>query len=619
MNGPRLHTLSANKDDLIMVNALINNRNLKLLCDTGAQINLIPHEFALKHCGRITTYMEQKPVSVDGSEVKCTGVVHAELKVGDKIITTLFYVMKSLEYGILGMAALKQLGANIDTVTGSMFVDGMVVGNTVNADQNIVTARCYHVRLKQSTVIGPGEEKLLTGVAEISAPFTGLVEASDSFIQRTGLLAAPVQVQEGSVEFPLCVINIWDKPIRVYRCQNIAEFTETDGESSCTNSPTVATVGTKPSTETIYDPVTEAEIGDNLSQLQTSKIQELLRRNSDVFDHEGNHGLTDTIEHHIKTTKAEPINCPRRRLPKGLVNPVNYAVEDLLQRGHIEQSYSPWAFPIVPVKKKDGSIRIAIDYRPLNKISVSDQYPTAHMGECLDKLQNATFFSTVDLAQGYHQVPLRKEDREKTAFRSPNGLWQWLVMPEGLKSAPATLSRLMQRVFNHIPSERIVLYFDDVCCISQTFEEHLANLQEMFDALRRHNLKIKASKCIFGASRITFLGHQVSSNGISPPADIATKLEHWTKLQDVKDVQSFLSMCSWWRKFIKDYSTIAQPLQKLLQKGKFQWSDEAQCAFEKLKHAITHAPVKFLKRSLIVNFFLFEVQAFDCQSAVFDR
>ena len=148
----------------------------------------------------------------------------------------------------------------------------------------------------------------MTGVAEINAPCTGLVEASDSFIQRTGLLAAPVQVQERPVEFPLCVINIWDKPIRVYRCQNIAEFTETDGESSCTNSPTVATVGTKPNTETTYDPVTEAEIGDNLSQLQTSKIQKLLRRNSDVFDHEGNHGLTNTIEHHIKTTEAEPIN-----------------------------------------------------------------------------------------------------------------------------------------------------------------------------------------------------------------------------------------------------------------------------------------------------------------------
>ena len=160
--------------------------------------------------------------------MKCTGVVHAELKVGDKIITTLFYVMKSLEYGIWSMVALKQLGTNIDTVTGSTFVDGMVVGNTVSADQNIVTARCYHIRLKQSTVIGPGEEKLLTGVAEVSAPCTGLVEASDSFIQRTGLLAAPVQVQEGSVEFPLCVINIWDKPIRVYRGQNIAEFTETE-------------------------------------------------------------------------------------------------------------------------------------------------------------------------------------------------------------------------------------------------------------------------------------------------------------------------------------------------------------------------------------------------------
>ena len=104
------------------------------------------------------------------------------------------------------------------------------------------------------------------------------------------------------------------------------------------------------------------------------------------------------------------------------------------------------------------------------------------MGQCLDQIQNAKYFSTVDLAQGYHQVPLRNEDQEKTAFRSPKGFWQWLVTPEVLKSAPATLLRLMQRVFNHIAPERIVLYFDDVCSISETFEEHLTNLQEMFGA-----------------------------------------------------------------------------------------------------------------------------------------
>ena len=171
INSPRLHTLSAKNDDLIMVNALINNRKLNCLCDTGAQINVLhlPHAFAMKHCGRITAYVGQKPASVS-SEVKCTGVVLAQLTVGDKVITSLFYVIKSLEYGIRGMAVLKQLGANIDAGSGSMSVDGIVVGNTNSANQCIIIARCYHIRLKQSTIIRPGEEKLLIGMAETEAP-----------------------------------------------------------------------------------------------------------------------------------------------------------------------------------------------------------------------------------------------------------------------------------------------------------------------------------------------------------------------------------------------------------------------------------------------------------------
>ena len=381
----------------------------------------------------------------------------------------------------------------------------------------------------------------------------------------------------------------------MYRCQNIAEFIETDESYRNTEGPTVATVRIGPSSEMEYDPVPAVQIGDNLSQSQKEKMEKLLRKNVDIFDHDNNHGLTSSIEHRVVTNQTEPINCPPRRLPAGLINLVNEAVDDLFQRGQIEQSYFPWAFPLVPVMKKDGNIRIAIDYRPLNKISSSDQYPTAYMGQCLDQIsQNAKYFSTVDLAQGYHQVLLRKEYQKKTAFGSPKGLWQWLVMPEGLKSVPATLSRIMQRVFNHIARERIVLYFDDVCSISETFEEHLTNLQEMFDALRRHNLKIRASKCTFGASRITFLGHQVTSDGIRPPEDIATKLAHWTKLENVKKLHSFLSMCSWWRKFIKNYSTIAHQIQKLLQTGRFQWSYEAQIAFEKLKHATTYAPVHLI-------------------------
>jgi hypothetical protein len=160
-------------------------------------------------------------------------------------------------------------------------------------------------------------------------------------------------------------------------------------------------------------------------------------------------------------------------------------------------SKSPWAFPIVPVLKPDKTVRLCVDYRPLNKITQNDPYPTGNLQEVLDNLSGANYFSVIDLAQGYLQVPLAKEDRPKTAFRSPTGFWECTRMPYCLKGSPATFSRLMQKVLGHIPPHRLALYMDDICIISKTFEEHLVNLQGVFDALRQHGLRVKAKKCAF--------------------------------------------------------------------------------------------------------------------------
>ena len=178
--------------------------------------------------------------------------------------------------------------------------------------------------------------------------------------------------------------------------------------------------------------------------------------------------------------------CRPRRHNLGFTQKINEAVEKHVEAGHLTPSNSPWAFPIVPVPKPDKTVRLCVDYRPLNKTTRNDPFPTGNLQEVLDNLAGANYFSVIDLAQGYLQVPLAEKDRPKTAFRSPTGFWEWTRRPYGLKGSPATFSRLMHKVLGHIPPSRLALYMDDICIITKTFEEHLVNLQEVFDAINVH-------------------------------------------------------------------------------------------------------------------------------------
>ena len=403
-----------------MTDILVNNQKLRCLCDTRAEVNLLPLRFANRH-GLLKNLDGVKPVSVDQTPVNCSGVTSTSIKIGTSGLSmkAKFYVVEGIDYGILSFPLLSQLGAIIDCNNNTVSINGIPITNippTVQ-DTAVATARVCRVQLTTSTVIHPGQEKFLSAkLIELDdCPFEGIVEPTPEFVNRTGLAVAAVKVPKGQTTIPVCVTNVWDHPIKVWRCQTVAEVSETDTTSETLSSPE----GIAP-----YDLVIEAHIGTGLSFEQKDKLKQLLRTNCDIFESSSNQGLTDTVHHKIDITTDEPINTPPRRLPLGCANEVNEKIGTLYKEGKIEPSNSPWAFPIVPVRKKDGSIRICVDYRPLNKVTVADSFPTGNIQDCLDKLSDATYFSTIDWAQGYMQVLLSPKDKEKTAFRSPVGLWQ---------------------------------------------------------------------------------------------------------------------------------------------------------------------------------------------------
>ena len=263
-------------------------------------------------------------------------------------------------------------------------------------------------------------------------------------------------------------------------------------------------------------------------------------------------------------------------------------VEDMLQQGVIKESVSPWASPVVLVKKKDGSMRFCVDYRKLNAITKKDVFPLPRIDDALDLLGNSVYFSTLDLASGYWQVKMDTDSREKTAFTTHKGLYEFSVMPFGLCNAPATFQRLMERVLKGLVGESCMVYLDDILVIGKTFEQHMDNLKKVFGRIERAGLKLKPKKCHLIQPCVEYLGYVVSRKGISAdPRKIQAIVEYPVPV-DVKSLRSFLGLASYYRRFARNFSRIAYPLHQLTRKESiFNWDSKCQEAFDHLKEVLT--------------------------------
>ncbi|CAF3343980.1 unnamed protein product [Rotaria socialis] len=252
----------------------------------------------------------------------------------------------------------------------------------------------------------------------------------------------------------------------------------------------------------------------------------------------------------------------------------------MLDQGIISPSASPWASPVILAPKKDGTLCFCVDYRKLNSVTIRDAYPIPRIDDTLDSLQEAKFVSTLDLRSGYWQVEMDKNSREKTAFVTHKGLFEFNVMPFGLTNAPATFQRLMDIVLAGLKWQCCLVYIDDVVIFSPTFEQHIKDLEKVFQALQSANLTLKASKCQFCRREMRYLGHIITQNGFKPDPDL------------IKSVKNFPQP----KKDQRYYSKIAEPLQQQLrnsQKGNhhLNWSKGCTDAFEILKNRLTNAPI----------------------------
>ncbi|GBG62341.1 hypothetical protein CBR_g30295 [Chara braunii] len=291
---------------------------------------------------------------------------------------------------------------------------------------------------------------------------------------------------------------------------------------------------------------------------------------------------------------------PCSRTPKGAIyrmsprelEELRKQLDELLEKGWIRPSSSPSGAPVLFVPKKEGELRIGIDYRGLNAITVKNAEPLPRIDDLLDRVQGCRYFSKIDLRSGYHQIEVHPDDQYKTAFRTRYGHYEFIVMLFGLTNAPATFQRCMNDMFRPWLDKFVVVYLDDILVFSKTLQEHQGHLRQVLEKLREANFKINAKKCEWAKTQVLYLGHVLDGDGITPEDSKIAAIRDWPMPHTLTELRSFLGLANYYRKFVRNFSTIAAPLRRLLKKEAiWQWDKDCTSALKKLKRALIEYPV----------------------------
>ena len=324
-------------------------------------------------------------------------------------------------------------------------------------------------------------------------------------------------------------------------------------------------------------------------------IGNLINKFEDVFPEELPARLPPkrNIEHGIEIESGStPPSRPPYRLSFIEQDELKKQLRSLLDNKLIRPSCSPYGSPVLFVKKKSGELRMCIDFRALNNITIKNKYPLPRVDDLLDQLSTARYFTKLDLTSGYWQVRIRENVIPKTAFRTRYGHYEFMVMPFGLTNAPATFQYLMNSIFQDFLDDFVIVYLDDIMIYSKTYEDHLIHLEKVFTKLQENKLYAKLRKCEFAKQEVQYLGHIVSENSIKPEEDKIKAIKDWKQPQNQKDVMSFLGLANFYRKFIDNFSKRSIALTKLIGKNsKFQWNKEQDDTFQDIKNALCQAPV----------------------------
>jgi transposase InsO family protein len=477
------------------------------------------------------------------------------------------------------------------------------------------------VKSTKAVVIPPGSKAIVHGLAKVPVSCMKVcvvTEENSHSVLPSGLLVAPCVSKPStqSSRIGVQIQNLCNRSVTIPARTVICDLHKV---SVVENSPLLGSEGKTSATAESLSPDNAREVLEkfkldteaHLSSGQVTQVETLLLKYSHVFSlHDLDLGRTDAVKHHILLSDNAPFKERHRRIPPSLYEEVRNHLKEMLDLDVIRPSASPYSSPVVLVRKRDGTLRFCIDLRRLNARTVKDAYALPRIEETLDVLKGASLFPSLDLKTSYWQVEIAEQDKQKTAFSVGSlGFYECNRMPFGLTNAPATFQRLMETCMGDLHLMFCLIYLDDIVVYSSTFDEHLERLEAIFQCLEDTGLKLKPSKCRFFQRKIKYLGHIVSSEGVGTDPEKISVLRNWPTPKSVQEVRSFLGFVGYYRRFMKDFASIARPLHDLLKdppldrkkrgirptkqqlSDHFRWDDVCQQAFETLVDSCCSAPI----------------------------
>ena len=589
-------SLAAAPPQLLVFPVEVESVSVGALLDTGATLSLMSWELSQQMPGELVPH-NQTVIGLGGVETECMGMCSLDIWLGPVKFNHSFLIMPDAVMNhsvILGSDFFRQHGIRID-----------LAASKISAEE---ASRSWELYLRGQQVIPVFRELPIFVSRDVSDscedPTFIPVQVGDRVKLNAshtlffdGHLAKPfspfvvgdpgiIETQTGQFGVLVGRTHVGSRRTQVFKEGQLLGWVATlvDVESSEVSTFVGCAVAAGP------EIVREALDVRHLEPQEQAEVLEKLQRFKRVFS-QGDHdvGCAGVTQHRIELHDNTPIRQKPRRFPQPISDEIERQCQELVGLNILDYSKSPWSSPVVPVKKKDGSIRLCIDYRELNKVTKADRFPIPSMSELVFGLHGMRYFSTLDLVKGYYQVPLHPDSAECTAFSTSRNHYQFNRLSFGLRNAPAAFQREMQEVLKDFDNKQVLVYIDDILIMGRSFEEHLDLIVKVLCTLEQYAIKVKPSKCCWFRTEVSFLGHIVSQGGLRKSDEYMASVRNYPKPGNTEELRSFLGVVNFQRKFIPDCSSICQPLSRLTgrpAREKLLWTVEMEEAFAKLKEAI---------------------------------
>ena len=606
---------------------MIEGIECKALLDTGSCVSTLSQSFYDSHFKHIPLHPVEdilKLECADGSSMPYSGYVTLEITSAgipsDNIQECIFLVVPETDYNktvpvLIGTNILDELLLHCKSKIGENFLQNAALHTSWYLAFRSIFIRERELRRNKNrlALIRSAEQKQITIPPNSSITIKGItakeidhqetcamiVETEDSVLPSDfDLTPAVITYNFGKnglidVQITNVTTSTFNIPPRAIICELQPVTVDMTYQVSSTDN----------TEESIQDTL-EIQT-DGLSEKETKEIEDLLTKHKDIFSTgETDIGHCTFVQHKINLTDEIPFKQRHRRIPPAMIDEVRAHIEQLAACGIIRPSHSPWASNVVLCRKKDGKLRMCVDYRQLNNRTWKDSYALPRIEEILDTLSGSKYYTVLDMKSGYHQVEVLEEHKCRTAFTvGPLGFWEFNRLPFGLNNAPATYQRLMEQCLGDLNMKICAIYLDDLIIFSNTMEEHLERLDKVLQRLKDCNLKLNPKKCKFLQTKVKYVGHIVSENGVEADPEKLEKIRNWPIPKTSEEIHKFTSFAGYYRRFVKDFSKIAKPLTELhpnttIKNGKkvktskpFVWGKEQQDAFDRLKQALCSQPI----------------------------